>query len=222
MPLIWKVVDTNIRGLCSNFVECESLLESNSPDILALCQTNFDDSIDSGNFSVSGDLLIRKDSITHMHGLAVYVKEGLSSRKLWRFLLTFLTGVTSLNVFLLFPVSITCVVMHSFWFYFIWNRWGSLDQPMCYCVCLLRLIIIRTVKPILVKLLDLVNSVIIFLSQMTLFRWLTFVLGSLSVTLKVLLFWIYLFLLRLLFNLQWLSLHWEVLIMLLSQFPLTF
>ena len=37
-----------------------------------------DDSIDSGNFSVRGYLpLIRKDSITHMHGLAVYVKEGL-------------------------------------------------------------------------------------------------------------------------------------------------
>ena len=36
------------------------------------------DSIDSGNFSVRGYLpLIRKDSSTHMHGLAVYVKEGL-------------------------------------------------------------------------------------------------------------------------------------------------
>ena len=28
---------TNIRGLRSNFVDCESFLESNSPDILALC-----------------------------------------------------------------------------------------------------------------------------------------------------------------------------------------
>ena len=36
------------------------------------------DSIGSGNFSVRGYLpLIRKDSSTHMHGLAVYVKEGL-------------------------------------------------------------------------------------------------------------------------------------------------
>ena len=68
----------NIRDLCSNFVDCESFLESNSPDILALCETNLDDSIDSGNFSVRGYLpLIRKDSGTHMHGLAVYVKEGL-------------------------------------------------------------------------------------------------------------------------------------------------
>ena len=73
-----KLSFTNIQGLCSNFVDCESVLESNSPDMLALCETNLDDSIDSGNFSVTGYLpLIRKDSSTHMHGLAVYVKEGL-------------------------------------------------------------------------------------------------------------------------------------------------
>ena len=73
-----KLSFTNIRGLRSNFVDCESFLESNSPDILALCETNLDDSIDSDNFSVRGYLpLIRKDSSTHMHGLAVYVKEGL-------------------------------------------------------------------------------------------------------------------------------------------------
>ena len=70
-----KLSFTNIRGLRSNFVDCESFLELNSPDILALCETNLDDSIDSGNFSVRGYLpLIRKDSSTHMHGLAVYVK----------------------------------------------------------------------------------------------------------------------------------------------------
>ena len=67
-----------ISGLCSNFVDSEPFLELNSLDILALCETNLDDSIDSGNFSVRGYLpLIRKDSSTHMHGLAVYVKEGL-------------------------------------------------------------------------------------------------------------------------------------------------
>ena len=60
-----------------NFVDCESFLESNSPDIPALCETNLDDSVDSGNFSVRGYLPIRKDSNTHMHGLAVYMKEGL-------------------------------------------------------------------------------------------------------------------------------------------------
>ena len=73
-----KLSFTNIWGLRSNFVDCESFLESNSPDILALCETNLDDSIYSDNFSVTGYLpLIRKDSGTHMHGLAVYVKEGL-------------------------------------------------------------------------------------------------------------------------------------------------
>ena len=72
-----KLNFTNIRGLRSNFVECESFLESNFPDILALCETNLNDSIDSGNFSVRGYFsLIRKDSLTHMHGLAIYVKEG--------------------------------------------------------------------------------------------------------------------------------------------------
>ena len=67
-----KLNFTNIRGLRSNFVDCESFLESNSPDILALCETNLDDSNDSGNFSVRGYLpLTQKDSSTHMHGLAV-------------------------------------------------------------------------------------------------------------------------------------------------------
>ena len=80
--------------------------------------------------------------------------------------------------------------------------------------------IIRTGLPILVELIDLVNSVIIFLFQMTLLRWLTFLFRSQTVILRVLLFWIYLFLLTLVFVLQrfpsirkfWscycLSIHW--------------
>ena len=73
-----KLSFTNICAFCSNFVEYESFHESNSPDILALCGKNLDDSIDSSNFSVTGYLpLIQEDSITHMHGLAVYVKKGL-------------------------------------------------------------------------------------------------------------------------------------------------
>ena len=73
-----KLSFRNIWGLCSNFVECESYLESNFADVLALRETNLDDSIDIGNFSVRGYLpLTRKNSITHIHGLAVYVKEGL-------------------------------------------------------------------------------------------------------------------------------------------------
>ena len=47
-----KLRFTNIQGICSNFVEYESFLESNSPDILTLHESNLDDSIDSGNFSL--------------------------------------------------------------------------------------------------------------------------------------------------------------------------
>ena len=54
---------------------------SNSPNIRALCEKNLNDSIDSGNFSVRGYLpLNRKASVTYMHGLAVYVKEGFRFR----------------------------------------------------------------------------------------------------------------------------------------------
>ena len=44
-----KLSFTNIRGLRLNFVDCESFLESNSQDILALCETDQDESVDSGN-----------------------------------------------------------------------------------------------------------------------------------------------------------------------------
>ena len=65
------------------------------------------------------------------------------------------------------------------------------------------------------ELIALVNSV-------TLLRWLTFLFGSQIVILTALLFWIYFILLMLVFVPQWLALHWKILIMLLSQFPLTF
>ena len=73
------------------------------------------DSIDSSNFSVMDYLLlICKESITHMHGLAVYVKgfpfarDVENSRKLYMLS----TGFTS--VLLIFPPSITLVVMQGF------------------------------------------------------------------------------------------------------------
>ena len=109
----------NIGGVRSNFVDCESSL-----DVLALCETNLDDSIDSGYFSVRGYLpLIRKNSDTHVHGLAVTLKKDFLlhiSRKVCRFFLIFPMGFTSLNVLLLFPLSITLFAfVHSFCFYFI-------------------------------------------------------------------------------------------------------
>ena len=51
-----KLSFTNICGFLLNFVEYESFLESNSFHILVLCEINLDDSIDSGNFSVTGYL----------------------------------------------------------------------------------------------------------------------------------------------------------------------
>ena len=108
-----KLSFTNICDLCWNFVGCESFLESNSPDIFALCEANLDESIDFGNFSVRGYLpLIQKESSTHMHGFEIYVKEGLPfawdlSLENCRFLFLFSTGFTSLSVLFLFPLSIT-------------------------------------------------------------------------------------------------------------------
>ena len=101
----------NIRDLCSNFINCESFLESNSPNILALCETNLNDSIDSGNFSVRGYLpLIRKDSSTHMHGLTVYVKEGL--RFAWD-----LSLENSAVSYLCFRLALLHSVSYFFFFY---------------------------------------------------------------------------------------------------------
>ena len=51
----------------------------------------------------------------------------------------------------------------------------------------------QTGQPILVELIDVVNSVIIFLPQITLLKGLPFLLESLTVTLTVLLFWIFFF-----------------------------
>ena len=74
-----------------------------------------DESVDSENFSVRGYLpLIKKNSGTHMHGVAVYYT-GYISRKLCRFLLTFLTGFTSFSIILIFSLSITFFVfVHGF------------------------------------------------------------------------------------------------------------
>ena len=126
-----KLSFINIWGLCSNFVDCESFLESNSPDILALCETNLDDSIDSGNFSVRGYLpLIRKDSSTHMHGLTVYVKEGLPFA--WD-----LSLENSADSYLCFWLAL---IFHSvFYFFFLnWSPSSSLcmvfDSILSYMV----------------------------------------------------------------------------------------
>ena len=118
-----KLSFTNIRGIRSNFVDWESFLESNSPNTLALCETNLDDSMDSGNFSMRGCLpFIRKDSSTHMHGPAVYVKGGLSfardlslenSADSHCFRLTLLHSVSYFFLLYRSPSSSLCTVFDS-------------------------------------------------------------------------------------------------------------
>ena len=120
-------------------VDGESFLVSNSLGILALCEINLDDSTDSGNFSVRVYLsLIRKDSATRMHGLAVYVKEGppfardLSLENAADSCICFrLALLHSVSYFLLLyrsPSSL-CTVFYSFSPNII-DRWCSLDQPI--------------------------------------------------------------------------------------------
>ena len=46
-----KLCFTSIQGIYSNFVGCESFIGSNCPDMLALCEMNLEDLIDSCNFS---------------------------------------------------------------------------------------------------------------------------------------------------------------------------
>ena len=65
--------------------------------------------------------LIQEDSSTHMHGLAVYLKEGLpfawdvSLENSADSLIMLLIGFTSLIVLLLFPLLITFFVfVHNF------------------------------------------------------------------------------------------------------------
>ena len=103
-----KLSFTNFQGLCFNFVECESFLKSNSPDILAHSEASLDDSIDSGNFSVTS---FNSNRFYYSYTWSCSLCErrtffcmGLISRKLCGFLLMFLTGFTSLNVLVLFSI----------------------------------------------------------------------------------------------------------------------
>ena len=118
-----KLSFMNIRDL----LDCESFLELNSPDILALFETNLDYSIDSGNFSMRGYLPLNPKGSQYSHAWShslCYRRTSfcmeLISRKLSRFLLMFSTGFTSLSVLLLFPLSITFFdFLHGFGFCFV-------------------------------------------------------------------------------------------------------
>ena len=134
-----------------------------------------------------------------MLSFIVYVKEGfpfaqnLSLESSMDSYL-FLTGFSKLSVLLLIPLSTPslalCKTFHSIS--------SNIDKVL-------------SINPSANVFVDLVNSVII-----SLLRWLTFLLPSLTVTLALLLSWIYFYLLMLVFILQWFSLYWEIQIMLHS------
>ena len=137
----------NIWSLRPNFVDCESFLES-----------NLDDSIDSGNFSLKGYLpLVWKDSSIHMHGLAVYLKEELlhgtylenSADSCSCFWLAVLHSVSYFFFLYWSPSLSLCTVFDSissnilssgvtsddFWiFYFIFPVIFTTDISFCECV----------------------------------------------------------------------------------------
>ena len=122
-----KLSFTNIWDVHSNFVECQSFFESNSSDILRLCETDLDDLIDSRNVSLRAYLpLIQKDSVIHIHGLTVYVKEGLAfaqdlylENSVDSYVLNWLC-FTQCSAFLIFPWSIIFFIfVNNFWSKFI-------------------------------------------------------------------------------------------------------
>ena len=145
------------------------------------------DSIDFGNFSVWGYLpLIQKDSATHIHGLVVYLKEGLP------FALE-LSLENPTDYYLCFQLALLHPVSYLFFLYQLpfyledlhhkdyLTYSGATDRYGEFCYN--------------------------FSIQITLPRWLTFLHGSLTVTLTVLIVWISFFLLMLVFVLQCFSLE---------------
>ena len=124
-----------------------------------------------------------------MHGLAIYVKEELPFA--WD-----LSLETSADSHLCFWLALRYSVSHFFFPYQSPSLSWCMDEVLwinhvIMYLSLETLSIIRTGLPILVELVDLVNSAIIFLSQTALLRWLTFLMASQTVILTVLLFWIY-------------------------------
>ena len=132
-----KISLRNIGVLRLSFVDCESFLELNSPDIFVLRETNLNDSIDSGNLSVRVCLpLIRKDSGTHKHGVAIYVRGGLPFAR-------DLSLENSADSYLCFRLALVHSVSYFFFLYqspssslstvfdsVSSNIDGSLDQPI--------------------------------------------------------------------------------------------
>ena len=135
-----------------------------------------------------------------MHSLTVYVKKGLPfAQDLslenstdsyvfdWLYFTQCLTSFSSINHLLCLCAQILIL------FHLTQMRFPQSTHLLMFLSLENLTSIIRTGYSILVELIDLVNSVIIFLSQMTLLRWLTSLFGPQTVILIVLLFWIYFF-----------------------------
>ena len=144
--------------------------------------------IDSSKFAVVGYLpLIRKNSVTYMYGLAVFAGgrnflfcRDWSLENSWRFLFMYSNGFTSLCVLHLVPYFfLLCWLPSSSLCMFFDDISSNIDEDfsinhLWMCLSLETLtFIIRNGYTFLVALIDQVNSVIGFLSQTTLFRWLT-------------------------------------------------
>ena len=127
-----------------------------------------------------------------MHGLAVYVKEGLPLHGThlqktlqiliyvfnWLYVTQCLTSFSSINHLLL------CAQ-----FFILFHLTQMRFSPLTHLLMCFSLetstFIMRTGLLILVELIDLVSSPIIFLSQTTLLRWLTFLLASQTMILSL-------------------------------------
>ena len=134
-----KLSFTNIRGLRSNFVECESFLESNSLDKFGWLKWFLEFLCEGLSFFKPKGFCY---SYTWSYSLCKVRSSfctGHISRKLCQFLLMFLTGFTPLSVLLLllYPqLSLSlCMVFDTVSS----NIEPSFDQPICECVCLWRL-----------------------------------------------------------------------------------
>ena len=72
-----KISFTNIQGICSNFAECESCLNQTLLTFLLYVRQIWMTQLILAIFCVRAYLpLIRKDSVTQIHDIAAYVKEG--------------------------------------------------------------------------------------------------------------------------------------------------
>ena len=108
-----KLSFKNIGGLCSNFVECESFLESNSPDILALCETHLDDSSDSGNLSVRGYLFFNSKRCHYSYAWSC----SLCERRTWLPFAQDLYLENSADSYLRFELALFYWVCYFFFLY---------------------------------------------------------------------------------------------------------